>query len=169
MISGSVNRTRAVRAPVDVWLLTGFLGSGKTTLLRRLATRGVANKVIALELGISQSTVSRLIARALVALRLADVREAMSLARTEPSPREGDPSTWTWTIAHASGCDWGNLTAAERDIVGRVLRRESRAQIAAARGTSLFTVNSQLATIFAKLRINSKLLQLAATRGVDRV
>jgi DNA-binding CsgD family transcriptional regulator len=122
-----------------------------------LATRGVANKVIALELGVSQPTVTRLIGRALEALRLRDMREAMALARSAPVVcRSVDLALCAWHFACAASCDLQDLTVAERDIVQRIVQGASRAEIAHARGTSLYTVNSQLAIIFVKLGVGSK-------------
>ncbi len=55
------------------------------------------------------------------------------------------------------------LSPSERDIVARVLRGQSNAAIASARGTSPRTVANQLAAIYSKLGVRSR-RELAARR-----
>jgi DNA-binding CsgD family transcriptional regulator len=49
-----------------------------------------------------------------------------------------------------------SLTHSERDIARRILRGDSNAEIAAARGTSVRTVANQVRAIFAKLHVCSR-------------
>ena len=48
------------------------------------------------------------------------------------------------------------LAAAERDVLRRILRGESNAEIAAARGTAVRTVANQVSSIFHKLGVSSR-------------
>ena len=122
-----------------------------------LAMGGHANKVIAIELGASQPTVTRLLSRALRSLRVSGMREAIALAHTEPVwLLEGRRDVFSWCLKRSSWCDDAALSAAERDVVQRIADGASRADIARARGTSLHTVHSQIASAFAKLGVGSK-------------
>jgi DNA-binding CsgD family transcriptional regulator len=49
-----------------------------------------------------------------------------------------------------------SLTAAERDVVQRIVRGETNAEIARARRTSLRTVANQVAAVFEKLDVSSR-------------
>jgi DNA-binding CsgD family transcriptional regulator len=51
----------------------------------------------------------------------------------------------------------GCLTPAESEVVAHLLRGDSSAEIATQRGTSLHTVNNQVASIFRKLGVRSRL------------
>ena len=122
-----------------------------------LAMRGHANKVIAIELGASQPTVTRLLSRALRSLRVSGMREAIALAHTEPVwLLDAKRDVFSWCLKRSSWCDDAALSAAERDVVQRIADGASRADIARARGTSLHTVHSQIASAFAKLGVGSK-------------
>ena len=122
-----------------------------------LAMLGHANKVIAIELGASQPTVTRLLSRALRCLRVSGMREAIALAHTQPVWLfDGNREVFSWRLRRSSWCDDAALSAAERDVVQRIADGASRADIARARGTSLHTVHSQIASAFTKLGVGSK-------------
>jgi DNA-binding CsgD family transcriptional regulator len=67
------------------------------------------------------------------------------------------------SLAHA-GAACGSLTAAERDVVQRVVDGRSNAEIARARGTAVSTVANQLASIFRKLGVGSRFELIAGLR-----
>jgi DNA-binding CsgD family transcriptional regulator len=62
------------------------------------------------------------------------------------------------------------LTPSERKVVMGVLRSQSNAEIAAARGVSVRTIANQLASIYKKLRITSraKLLRAMAISSIAK-
>jgi DNA-binding CsgD family transcriptional regulator len=132
----------------------------------RCALDGDANKAIALELRVSEATVSRLIARGLKRLglrRLTDASElramAMSVLPLGNAAAAVDVAVLT-RAPHAlrpvrlDGAE--SLTAAERDVLSGVLAGQSHARIAAQRNTSARTIANQIASIFTKLGVQSR-------------
>lgn len=131
----------------------------------QLALCGVANKVVALELGVSESTVSRLVERGLRRLDLATLAEAAelrSMSHYRLSLGGGSSSAelaiLEGELAHGSPSLLGPvpLTRAERMVLAAVLAGQSHQQIATARRTSRRTVDNQVASIYAKLRVKSR-------------
>jgi DNA-binding NarL/FixJ family response regulator len=134
-------------------------------LALQLALCGVANKVVAVELGVSESTVSRLVERGLRRLDLASLAEAAelrSLGYSRMSLGSGRASVelaiLEGELASGSPSLTGQvrLTRAERSILSAVLAGHTHQQIATERRTSRRTVDNQVASIFAKLRVNSR-------------
>ena len=97
---------------------------------------GLANKVIAYELGVSESTVATHLGRAMRKLGI--------------SRREG------LLPLPCSRSDLAGLTRAEREVVTGVLRGLSDRGIAGARGTSPRTVANQLQSVYRKLGVASR-------------
>lgn len=134
-------------------------------LALQLALCGVANKVVAVELGVSESTVSRLVERGLRRLDLASLAEAAelrSLGYSRMSLSAGSSSVelaiLEGELASGSPSLTGQvrLTRAERSVLSAVLAGHTHQQIATVRRTSRRTVDNQVASIFAKLRVNSR-------------
>jgi DNA-binding CsgD family transcriptional regulator len=152
----SGGRRYAIASRVARDLAAGLL-SARARRALALAIRGVANKVIAIELGVSQPTVTRLLSSALETLRVANLAEAFVLSRARPIWLSADEQTMcALQLDEPASTGLDNLTSAERDIVQQLAAGASRAAVARTRGTSLYTVNSQIASIFAKLRVGSK-------------
>jgi DNA-binding CsgD family transcriptional regulator len=106
--------------------------------------QGNSLKLVSLELGLSPASVSRLRKCALEKLGFASVFELMH--------------------AHATslrGSGVGRMTRAEREVAEAVLAGCSNASIAKKRGTSSRTVANQLARLYRKLKVGSR-LELAA-------
>jgi DNA-binding NarL/FixJ family response regulator len=126
-----------------------------------MALDGVAGKVIACDLRVSEATASRLVTRSLHRLGLrslteaAELREAaamqfrlesrgaaVELAAVAVRPPLGDPAS--------------SLTTAERAVLACVLEGQSDHQIAEARRTSPRTIANQIGQLFAKLGVRSR-------------
>lgn len=101
----------------------------RETHAARLARAGHSNKVIAIELGVSEATVSRM-------LRGRERASAAQIARG---------------AARAA-----QLSAAERAVAALAARGRTNRAIAAARSTSPRTIANQLASVYGKLRVSSR-------------
>jgi len=136
------------------------------SLALRCALDGTASKVIASEMGVSHSTVSRLIQRALSALGLRDLVEAsrlQSLAQSMLRLGSGPDSVCVGVLTDAHRETEGvlpqhivGLTQAERDVLSAIVRGDSHRQVAARRGTAKRTIANQVASIFGKLGVRSR-------------
>lgn len=117
-----------------------------------LASSGVPHKVIASDLAVSPSTVSRVVAR--WARRL-DVASRAELVRALQQ-----------TFGHVDrpAPSLERLTAAERTVVALAVEGLGNEAIAQARGVSLRTVANQLAAAYRKLGVGSR-VELAARLG----
>lgn len=130
-----------------------------------LASRGAAQKVIAFNLGIAQSTVATHLRKALERMDLSRYQLSAAMVR--------DGAELEAPIPPAS---WSALSGAERVIVQAVLRGCSNAQIARERNRSCRTIANQLAAAYRKLgvagrgelfaRFAASDAQLAADDGV---
>lgn len=127
------------------------------------ARHGHSLKQIGYELGLSTGTVSGLLARAFRKLRVR--------TRTELIQRLTEPTrlvrldlgrerllVFSEDRPQVSGVD---LTAAEQDVADRLLAGQPNALIALHRGTSLRTVGNQVASVFRKAGVSSR-VELAA-------
>jgi DNA-binding NarL/FixJ family response regulator len=117
--------------------------------------RGEANKSIAIDLGMSEATISRAVRTALrkLGIAIADLIAARN-AFTAPISLRGAELD---VIPLASAASWiEELTPGERASVGGVLRGHSTATIARGRGVSKRTVTNQLASAFEKLGVRSR-------------
>jgi len=139
--------------------------------------RGTALKVIAFDHGLSTGSVSRLLTLALQRLGLAGVSElaavsGVSAADTSATPAvDVLPPPAGLTVADEAEAQRGqlvlsfpleprlpvNLTPAERDVVVGILAGLPTRRIAERRGVSPRTVSNQIAHIFGKLRVGSRL------------
>lgn len=142
-----------------------------------LAARGLPGKVVALELGISSSTVSASLGRTLETIGVRSRGELVTLAalgHARLEPVTDDAPAWTTVvrglarltltertaiIASFSLMDaerMQHLTPAECDVVRAVLAGKTNAEIARSRRTSPSTVANQLAQVYRKLKIGSR-------------
>lgn len=117
----------------------------------RLLARGASDKEIALELGVSLSTVSTFVGRARHKLGGPPGTVALLASATDDEQRRGGL--------------FARLTAAERDVAAHLVLGRSHAEIAARRGTSTRTVAAQCALIFAKCGVAGRRALAAALLG----
>ncbi len=145
------------------------------------AARGHSLKFISFELGLSLSTVSTYLKRALVKLRLrnrAELARAFGARAVRPGLRDAfayrtNPASeelvsFALELAEPnSGEAFPSLSAAEKSIVGLLLQGSSNAAIACSRRTSVNTVANQIASIYRKLDVTSRseLYTLVARQG----
>lgn len=117
-----------------------------------LASSGVPHKVIASDLAVSPSTVSRVVARW---ARRFDVASRAELVRALQQ-----------SFGHSDGPrpSLERLTAAERTVVELAVEGLGNEAIARVRGVSLRTVANQLAAAYRKLGVGSR-VELAARLG----
>lgn len=121
------------------------------------ALKGRSGKWIALELGFSEPTIARILQFALRRLGVARIADLVGprTARFELVDRIA-----TGRIAAALGTTKTPgvtiLTAAERDIVMKLLEGRCSAQIAADRSASVRTIANQLQSIYRKLGVGSR-------------
>jgi len=106
-----------------------------------LAAQGLANKVIACELGVTVSTVSVYLVKA---GRKLGVRGRVASIQAFHSTFDGEPA-----LPSA-------LSTSERAVAALVLRGASNAQIASTRATSSRTIANQVASIYRKLGVRSR-------------
>jgi DNA-binding NarL/FixJ family response regulator len=114
------------------------------------ARRGHANKRIAVELGLAQSTVSEILRDAGTKLGVGSRLELVRLLAPAATP--------AWP---------GSLTQAERAIAALLIEGASNAEIASRRGTSARTVVNQVASIFKKACVASRIELAARLFGAD--
>jgi DNA-binding NarL/FixJ family response regulator len=106
------------------------------------AEQGKTNKQIALEIGVSESTVSRAMRRSMRKLQAPDV---FVLRENECSARPVPPKTLL-----------DRLTPAERSVLLEVLQGLSNQEIANQRGRAVRTIANQVSKIFLKLGVSSR-------------
>jgi DNA-binding NarL/FixJ family response regulator len=178
-----------VTGPSSQTIVCGPSPSGPALLSREeiaLATRwarGVPVKAIAADSGRSAPKVRELLARVkrtlmlrsdaqLVFLLGGSNREGRLPGSEVPAPEgleasiEGDGPDMRLLLRY-SGPSWRlpqTLSAAERSVVLDLLGGASRCDIALSRGTSPRTVANQMASIFRKLRVSSRVELLAVLR-----
>jgi DNA-binding CsgD family transcriptional regulator len=114
-----------------------------------MAARGLAQKVIAYELGIAASTVSTHLRMALDRLRIERAEVALLVATSSGSVH---PSR----IEPPDLCMPPHLSAAEKIVVRGMIEGHSNLQIARQRRRSVRTVANQVASAFRKLGIGSR-------------
>jgi DNA-binding NarL/FixJ family response regulator len=172
---------RAGRRYLDVRPYAGAADAGFSLRQRRMLAaraRGTALKVIAFDHGLSTGCVSRLLTLALERLGLKGASElpavaALSAGNTSGSPAYDPlpaPGGLTLDAGETEGADGcvllsfpleprlpDNLTPAERDVVVGILAGLPTRRIAERRGVSPRTVSNQIAQIFGKLRVSSRL------------
>lgn len=137
--------------------------TGREKLIAARRVQGASLKAIADELGISISTVAKALQRVLRKLRVRNIaelvslfgRQAMTDLRAAPFSAEGANYLVLSHSASAPVLPPG-LTLAEREIVSALLRGLSNGEIAAQRGVALRTVANQVASIFRKMDVRSR-------------
>ncbi len=118
---------------------------------------GVSGKCIALEMQISQSTVSRVLRSALDRLGATDLCTLSGLrtARFEPLGGLGAGAV-AFARIEGMACLLAELTAAERSVLGGVIAGQTMAGIARDRHSSPRTVAHQLESIYRKVGVTSR-------------
>jgi DNA-binding CsgD family transcriptional regulator len=119
--------------------------------------RGESSKVIAAALGATEAAVSMALHAAMKALRIERVSDVIRLGAgvsTEAVFR--DEGLTAVALAPGARVDLGALTAAEREVLAELLRGASNDAIAAQRNRSARTVANQVASVFAKLGVDSR-------------
>lgn len=136
--------------------------------LRRLSPReqqvlehalaGRSGKWIALELTLSEPTVTRTIRSALRRLGAADLTALASARGARYEAIEGILEGGPLAVASHRPCESlaVNMSPAEREVVAALLSGRRIAAIARARGTSPWTVARQAASIYRKLAVTSR-------------
>jgi DNA-binding NarL/FixJ family response regulator len=118
--------------------------------------RGLGDKAIAYGLGLSGSAVAAYMARLRLKLRCAPGEELLALA-----PAGAKTSAFRLELGP-------RLTPAEHHVACALVTGLSHAEIAHARGSSLFTVASQVASIFRKAGVSGRRELSARWFGVSR-
>jgi len=127
-----------------------------------LSLDGRAGKWIALELGLSESTVSRARRAAVRRIGLAD-DAALAAARTAVfEPLDGLPPDLSLAVTRLNPAESTALSAAECVVVEAILSGKHLAAIADERGTAPRTVSNQLASIYRKLGVGCRRGVIAA-------
>lgn len=150
------------------------LSAGETRVLSD-AMNGVSGKATAMNMGISEPSVSKMLSKALRRLGLTHVGEALQFrSMTAASLRVGDNDlkVLSATTAPQAGLALHNvsLTRSERSILPSLIEGHSNKRIAAMRGASPRTVAHQIASIFGKLGVHSRrelLARILCTLGVS--
>ncbi len=120
--------------------------------LAKLAA-GQANKAIALELGLAESTISRALAAWCRALGVGSLAELAQLARALGREVRAMPGAGAWIASVDLDTAWAaaGLTSAETAVAQLAVRGHSNADIARLRDTSVATVVNQLGAVHRKL------------------
>ena len=134
-----------------------------------MAAKGMSQKEIGTELGVSRSTVASTLSFALTKLGLRRSREIPSIWRSMEgeavSVRMDDNLELLLCIERGSGeAPPSALSKAEREVMEELVRGKTNAQISELRGVAERTVANQVASIFKKLGLNSR-QELAAKYG----
>src|SRR5262249_52721967 len=135
--------------------------SARERAVAERARHGISNKRIALELGISEPTVSRQLRSAAHKLGLSSLLE---LAELGAGSREGalyglrfGPDQLLVAGLPLRAIDaLAELTTAEREVLADVLRGCSNGEIALLRRRAARTIVNQVAGVFAKLGVHSR-------------
>jgi DNA-binding CsgD family transcriptional regulator len=139
----------------------------------RLAASGLALKLIAGEMKTGISTASTHIGTALERLGVSRADACLLMAACGgDDPVLNQPGLEaaiavrldTSRLLHGA-----NLTAAEREVAGFILRGRSNGEIASARRTSARTVANQIAAIFRKVGVSSRAELVARCVGEERL
>ncbi len=129
------------------------------------AARGHCHKVIALHLGVSAGMVARHLASAArkvgVCSRVALVASYRRYEQKRPAEERGGERSGDVPVPPASQASLANLTRSELEVLDHLFAGLSNAGIAALRGRSVRTVANQVASIYRKLGVSSR-LQLVA-------
>jgi DNA-binding NarL/FixJ family response regulator len=138
----------------------------------RLVRSGASNKQIAMDLSISEPTVSRLLQRAVRKLGLPGATELAHFPWEGPDtsfmPYHLGPDELLRIGMPIRDVDrLASLTKSERDVLADLLRGHSNRVISVRRDRSPKTGANQVASVFAKLRVHSRReLALVLSSGV---
>lgn len=147
------------------------------------AARGETSKVMALELGLAESTISARIASAAKKVGLSSRQLLMLVAvgglrqgqgrlgsaappglRRDDAPASGRPHlSFTWPLTVPTQ----GLTPAERAVAGMLLEGRSSSEIAHLRGTSVNTVGNQIAALYQKFQVTNRIDLARSLCAVD--
>lgn len=130
----------------------------------RLLSDGLPPKAIAYRLGISEGTVKALLARARAKVGANSTVELVQHLHP-PLDRMDIPDVPLVVLSQAVEASGGGLTPAEREVVALLVAGQSNQEIAAARGVSPRTIANQLAAIYRKLGVSSRVELVAQRRG----
>lgn len=117
--------------------------------------RGEANKAIAIELDVSEATISRIANSALAKLGLG-ISDLLAASSVAPTILELGRVRLGLVTLPGMFPGMKDLTDAERAVVGGILRGSRTASIARERGVAERTVTNQLASAFQKLGVRSR-------------
>jgi len=117
--------------------------------------RGEANKAIAIDLGLSEATVSRCLASGLRKLGC-NVAEMIEAQRSDAQALAMGPRQVALLRGPLTASHVAQLTATERLVLEQVLRGASAGEIARRRRRSARTVTNQLCAIYEKLGVHSR-------------
>ncbi|MCE9575265.1 MAG: LuxR C-terminal-related transcriptional regulator [Deltaproteobacteria bacterium] len=125
-------------------------------MVLELILAGRSGKWVALHLGVSEPTVTRVLQRALRRLGAASLESLAGVRAALCDPLElGGAALAVARLEHLTR-DLAQLTRAELAVARLVLEGRTTARIAALRGTSARTVSHQLSSIYRKLGIASR-------------
>jgi DNA-binding NarL/FixJ family response regulator len=120
------------------------------------ALGGESNKWIALELRVSESTITRTLESALCRIGVAHMSALVGVRTARFEPVNGSTSRTELAMARLTcGAAWAILSDAERSIVTGLLDGKRVVAIARERGTSPRTVSNQIASAYRKLGVSS--------------
>ncbi|MFO0683147.1 MAG: LuxR C-terminal-related transcriptional regulator [Sandaracinus sp.] len=141
-------------------------GRWRREALPRLA-RGMANKAIALDLELAESTVSRALGAWCRALDVTSPAELAQLARALEGAVRVSPASGGLVVSVDLDGAWSaaGLTSAEAAIAALAVRGLTNAEIAARRGTSVATVVNQLRAVHRKLGTSGRVGLSGAPSG----
>jgi DNA-binding NarL/FixJ family response regulator len=150
------------------------LGADEVRIAKRRA-QGCMLKTLAIELGWPVPTVCHRVASVMRKLKLASEVELVTLLH-EPQPRElsairarsGPTDLVVFTYARPVWILPPSLTMAERGVVLGMLTGATQREIARARGTAPRTIANQVASIFRKLGVGSRVELFAVLRHRQR-
>lgn len=128
--------------------------------------RGEPTKVIAAALGVGEPVVSTTLHAAMKALRVERVADLIRLNAEAPLDVVfRDEALTAVALAPAARGALDALTPTEREVLAELVRGASNGAIAARRNRSARTVANQVASVFAKLRVDSRRGLLARLAG----
>ena len=128
--------------------------------------RGEPSKVIAAALGVGEAAVSMTLHEAMRVMRIERVADLIRLgAEAPPEVVFRDEALTALALAPAGRLALDALTAAEREVFTELVRGRSNRAIAAVRNRSERTVANQVASVFAKLGVDSRRGLLAKIAG----
>ena len=131
--------------------------SPRTREVLERTARGEATKVIAAALGVGEAAVSMTLHTAMARLRIASVGDLIRLGGdARPDTVFRDENLWTAALPSPARLRLDALTRSEREVLAELLHGASNGEIAARRNRSRRTVANQVASVLAKLGVDSR-------------